>query len=480
MLVFIRHQNHHVSRISTAVEATKRLCRVGMGPKGTHGSSGGGGKGGDGEQWRRSKRRQHLLLDSAEQEAVDQNGLLVERENSERRGKTHRGSVIGRAYIDRDRKTGHENLVRDYFSPTPTFPHRVFRRRFRMSQKLFLRIHDAVVSYDDYFVQSRNAAHTEGLSSLQKVTAALRMLCYGVSGDMMDEYIRLAESTANEAMKNFIAAVITIFGDKYLRSPTSNDIARLLKLHESRGFPGMLGSIDCMHWTWKNCPSRWKGHYSGHCGDATVILEAVASRDLWIWHSFFGLPGSLNDINVLERSPVFTDLINGRAPPVNFVINNHQYDMGYYLADGIYPQWSTIVKSIHMPQTQKAQNYAKAQESARKDVERAFGVLQARFHIIRQPCRFFKTATMKNIMKACVIMHNMIVEEERDLYKSLEKGNYYLFEEVSDISLAREYEDFDYDQFIKGRQKLKDKTQHRRLQADLIEHLWERHGNIEY
>ncbi|XP_038679416.1 uncharacterized protein LOC119980694 [Tripterygium wilfordii] len=394
------------------------------------------------------RRRQHLLLDSAEQEAVDQNGLLVERENSERQGKTHRGSVIGRAYIDRDRKTGHENLVRDYFSPTPTFPHRVFRRRFRMSQKLFLRIHDAVVSYDDYFVQSRNAAHTEGLSSLQKVTAALRMLCYGVSGDMMDEYIRLAESTANEAMKNFIAAVITIFGDKYLRSPTSNDIARLLKLHESRGFPGMLGSIDCMHWTWKNCPSGWKG--------------------------------SLNDINVLERSPVFTDLINGRAPPVNFVINNHQYDMGYYLADGIYPQWSTIVKSIHMPQTQKAQNYAKAQESTRKDVERAFGVLQARFHIIRQPCRFFKTATMKNIMKACVIMHNMIVEEERDLYKSLEKGNYYLFEEVSDISLTREYEDFDYDQFIKGRQKLKDKTQHRRLQADLIEHLWERHGNIEY
>ncbi|XP_038699267.1 uncharacterized protein LOC119996635 [Tripterygium wilfordii] len=394
------------------------------------------------------RRRQHLLLDSAEQEAVDQNGLLVERENSERQGKTHRGSVIGRAYIDRDRKTGHENLVRDYFSPTPTFPHRVFRRRFRMSQKLFLRIHDAVVSYDDYFVQSRNAAHTEGLSSLQKVTAALRMLCYGVSGDMMDEYIRLAESTTNEAMKNFIAAVITIFGDKYLRSPTSNDIARLLKLYESRGFPGMLGSIDCMHWTWKNCPSGWKG--------------------------------SLNDINVLERSPVFTNLINGRAPPVNFVINNHQYDMGYYLADGIYPQWSTIVKSIHMPQTQKAQNYAKAQESARKDVERAFGVLQARFHIIRQPCRFFKTATMKNIMKACVIMHNMIVEEERDLYKSLEKGNYYLFEEVSDISLTREYEDFDYDQFIKGSQKLKDKTQHRRLQADLIEHLWERHGNIEY
>lgn len=249
--------------------------------------------------------------------------MTIEGEISERKGKakTRRGSVLGRVYIDCDRKTGHENLVRDYFSPTPTFPHRLFRRRFRMSRNLFLRIHDVVLAYDEYFVQRRNVVRTEGLSSLQKVTAALKMLCYGVSGDMVDEYLRLAESTANEAMKKFVEAVINIFGDQYLRSPTANDVSRLFLLHEERGFPGMLGSIDFMHWTWKNCPSGWKGHYSGHCGDATVILEAVASRDLWIWHTLFGLPGSLNDIYVLERSPVFADVINGRAPSVNFIIN---------------------------------------------------------------------------------------------------------------------------------------------------------------
>lgn len=89
---------------------------------------------------------------------------------SERKGKakTRRGSVLGRVYIDRDRKTGHENLVQDYFSPTPTFPHRLFRRRFRMSRNLFLHIHDAVFAYDEYFVQCRNAARAKDLSSLQK------------------------------------------------------------------------------------------------------------------------------------------------------------------------------------------------------------------------------------------------------------------------------------------------------------------------
>ena len=89
----------------------------------------------------------------------------------------------------------------------------------------------------------------------------------------------------------------------------------------------------------------------------------------------------MNDINVLDRSHVFTLLANGHAPPVNYIINGHEYKMGYYLADGIYPNGSTFVKTILCPQGLKKKHFAKAQESARKDVERAFVVLQARFAI---------------------------------------------------------------------------------------------------
>nr|XP_020194327.1 uncharacterized protein LOC109780157 [Aegilops tauschii subsp. strangulata] len=44
--------------------------------------------------------------------------------------------------------------------------------------------------------------------------------------------------------------------------------------------------------------------YKGHVKGVTVILEAVVSQDLWIWHSFFGMDGCHNDINVLQGSPV--------------------------------------------------------------------------------------------------------------------------------------------------------------------------------
>ena len=151
-----------------------------------------------------------------------------------------------------------------------------------MHRPLFLRIVNDVVAHDPYFVQRRDAAHKLGLSSLQKVVVAFRMLSYGVAADAIDEYVRIGESTSIETLKRFVRAVVNIYDEQYLRAPTPTDTARLLELGEQRGFPGMLGSIDCMHWGWKNCPSGWQGQYTGHVHEPTIVLEAVASQDLWI------------------------------------------------------------------------------------------------------------------------------------------------------------------------------------------------------
>jgi hypothetical protein len=183
----------------------------------------------------------------------------------------------------------------------------------------------------------------------------------------------------------------------------------------ARGWPGMLGSVDCMHWRWKNCPKAWHGQYCGKSHDPTIILEAVTSRDLWIWHCYFGLPGSLNDINVLQRSHIFSNLVSDQAPACNYTVNGHEYNMGYYLANGIYPEWATFVKTICNPEGRAEAEFAKVQEAARKDIERAFGVLQAKIAIVRGPSRFWDKGTLHDIMTTCVILHNMIIEDEKHL-----------------------------------------------------------------
>jgi hypothetical protein len=86
-----------------------------------------------------------------------------------------------------------------------------------------------------------------GFSALQKCTVAMRMLAYGAPGDSTDDYLRMAESITFDCFYRFCRAVIAVFGNTYLRSPTVQDTAQILAFKEARGFPGMLASIDCMH-----------------------------------------------------------------------------------------------------------------------------------------------------------------------------------------------------------------------------------------
>ncbi|XP_010418941.1 PREDICTED: uncharacterized protein LOC104704581 [Camelina sativa] len=254
--------------------------------------------------------------------------------------------VFRRVHINRDRERGHIRLWNDYFSENLTYTQGMFSRRFRMNKLLFLRIVNSIENGVPYFKQRRDATGRLGLLALQKCTTAIRMMAYRCAADAVDEYLRLAETTAHKCLEQFVDGVINFFGDEYLIRPIVEDLQRLLNIGEYRGFPGMVGSINCMHWEWKNCPTAWKGQYSCGSGKPTIVLEVVASQDLWIWNAFFGPPGTLNDINVLDRSPVFDDFLEGRAPRVTYIVNGRQYKMTYYLTDSIYLKWATFIQSI--------------------------------------------------------------------------------------------------------------------------------------
>ncbi|KDO76753.1 hypothetical protein CISIN_1g042019mg, partial [Citrus sinensis] len=98
--------------------------------------------------------------------------------------------------------------------------------KFQMNSPLFLRIKNYVKQHDSYFVQKKI------------ISDAMQMIAYGVSVDFIDEYVRIGKSTAIESLKKLVRPVFEIFSNEYLRSPNTNDIARLLAEGEQRGFPG--------------------------------------------------------------------------------------------------------------------------------------------------------------------------------------------------------------------------------------------------
>jgi hypothetical protein len=154
----------------------------------------------------------------------------------------YRGSVKGRKpNVKRNRERGHYQLYHDYFHPTrPIFDAQRFWCRYGMSRKLFLTTLNGVRAHDSYFTARPDATGKLGFTSCQKCSAAIRMLAYGVACDLIDEYLRMSESTCLESMYKFCKAVIAVFGTVYLREPTVEDTARLLSINEERGFLGMI------------------------------------------------------------------------------------------------------------------------------------------------------------------------------------------------------------------------------------------------
>ncbi|KAM1903596.1 hypothetical protein ACFX13_041090 [Malus domestica] len=143
----------------------------------------------------------------------------------------------------------------------------------------------------------------------------------------------MGRTTVLESLIQFCSAIEALYTNEYLRISTPRDMRRLLRKGEMRGFPGMIGSIDCMHWTWKNC------------------LRAH------------------NVLNVLAQSLMFDELLQGKSLRCTYWVNGTQYERSYYLADGIYPQAAA---------------------------------------------RMFDVEALQSIMMTCIILHNMIVENEYD------------------------------------------------------------------
>ncbi|CAL8140146.1 unnamed protein product [Prunus armeniaca] len=125
-----------------------------------------------------------------------------------------------------------------------------------------------------------------------------------------------------------------------------------------------------------------------------------------------------------------------------------------------------------------------------KDVERCFGILQARWLIVRGAARMFDEEILRSIMMTCIILHNMIVEDEYDY----DAGEVYKPDPIN-TALTRIYErpmgpngepfepkplvrdDRMMTRMIDRYTDMQSSYIHESRQLDLIEHIWAVKGN---
>jgi hypothetical protein len=118
--------------------------------------------------------------------------------------------------------------------------------------------------------------------------------------------------------------------------------------------------------------------------------------------------------------------------------------------------------------------FARQQEACCKDVEICFGVLQAKWKILYYAARLWNQCDLNTIMRTCVILHNMVVENER----GVDLPNVHVSEwpgaanpPLTPLRVVPGIE------FIDAYSLIHDKSTAQQLKLDLIDHMWELYGS---
>jgi hypothetical protein len=340
--------------------------------------------------------------------------------------------------------SAYNNIQRDHVGPDPLFGKEivVFYRLGRPRIELLLQ---CLGNSGNPFYQSfrMDKFGRTGASMEAKVLLPLRVLAYGDAPHNYCDYFQMSQSMTRRCCIEFNKMIPKIFADEYIRLPTAQDLQALSGLHKQvHGVDGMFGSLDCMHTYWKNCPVAWQSGFLGRNSGPTIVLEAIADYNLFFWHLSYGYAGAMNDLCILNISPLLRKWTEGtftaleqEAGVVPYVVGDESFDRMFVLVDGIYPKYSRFVRGLPQPVTDKEVRFTKWQESSRKDIERAFGVLQCKWKVLSYPIHTKNTDSIAKLMECCTILHNMAVS---DRVMGDPEARYCPYEDESSDILERE------------------------------------------
>lgn len=309
-----------------------------------------------------------------------------------------------------------KNLIYfNYLGPSPLFNDKQFYRMLRLSRSRFQRMMEDFAASGISFFSERDI----GASLEARLMLPLKTLAYGVATHTFSDFFQMSPEFCRQCCLEFDKGFRDIYATEYLRRPDAEDLKSIVQLHKDvHNVDGMFGSIDCSHTVWKNCPKAWQGSFKGKEKKSTIVMEALCDFNLYIWHVGYGFAGTLNDKSILNRSPLLDSFTDGSfaklekaAGVVPFSIGGDEFSQLFCLGDGIYPNLSRIVKGIKEPTNDAESRYTSWQEGARKDIERAFGVLQGSFKFTAVPIQMHNLRDISARMATCIMLHNMKVSD---------------------------------------------------------------------
>ena len=299
-----------------------------------------------------------------------------------------------------------------------TREYKLFRRRFGVGFE----------RYRLFCQATRDCSRTKGIDAAGraavplelKVLGALCMVCKGCAFDAIAELSGMSEQTMQRFFHTFWEQFVSHFKDLWIKYPkTATEAERSMQMYKELGFPGAVGSVDCTHVWWGNCPAGLSNLYTGKEKVPTIAYEVTVDHVGKCLYVSQGHPGSRSDKTIVKTDE-FLQAIRKKEILWNDVTFELYRSDGstflvrgaYLISDNGYAKWRMLQAPIKSSSSLDEMKWSTRLENVRKDVECYFGRLKIRFRILRSRVMFHKQSRVDNVFFAACIMHNMLIEDD--------------------------------------------------------------------
>jgi Plant transposon protein len=291
-----------------------------------------------------------------------------------------------------------------------------FRLRFTVPYQVYTQL----LSYAEaWFPQTPfDICGRERTPIFLKLLGTLRMLGKGCSWDLLYELSGISLEVHRRWTHAFLAKFSKELYPVYVHGPrNAEELNKVTTLYAASGFPGCVGSTDCVHIRWDQCPAPWLSVFrNGKNSFASIAYEMTVDHTKRFQATTIGHYGTTSDKTIVK----FDGFVNQVRFDALYTEAEYKLQVGenlwviekgvYLLVDGGYHKWRIMQCPLKHSVVEEETRWSEFAESVRKDVECSFGILKKRFQILKNAITWHSKSDIDNAVFSCVILHNMLHE----------------------------------------------------------------------
>ena len=319
----------------------------------------------------------------------------------------HIGGMDAKWYVKPRSTCWFEKYLFNIYTPD------MFYDILRMSRRTF----DRLVQDLRPYIQGQQSHWREPIGVEKKVVVTLFKLMHGVSIPLVADKAALGKSTVYDILRLVCMAISIHFGH-LIAWPAGRRLKRIASAFQAKQwFPNCIGAIDGSH-IYIAAPSNTivAADHRNRNKSFSILLQAVVDSKCYFTSINTGPPGSLHDSAHFKSTELYRKVEAGIMG--GFHDDPLTWEAGlpfppYILADRGYPLLSWCITPFKrgpmgVPLTREEIWFNRKHSSTRMSVERAFGILKARFKEIGS-LSSLKLDFLPTVVHSCCVLHNILL-----------------------------------------------------------------------